>query len=42
MAIMESKIFRDKTVTLNNDKGQNPHRLQGGADGNYGIQNFSR
>jgi hypothetical protein len=42
MAIMESKIFQDKTITLNNDKGQNSHLLQGGADGNYGIQNFSR
>jgi hypothetical protein len=42
MASMGSNIVRDKTIILNNDKGQNSHRLQGGADGNYGIQNFSR
>jgi len=30
MAIMESKIFRDKTVTLNNDKGQKFPPFAGG------------
>jgi hypothetical protein len=42
MAIMESKVVRDKTIILNNDKGQKFPPLAGGADGNYGIQNCSR
>jgi hypothetical protein len=29
MAIMDSNIFRDKTIILNNDKGQNSPRLRG-------------
>jgi hypothetical protein len=38
MAIMESKIFRDKAIILNSDKGQKfPPLAGGGADGNYGL-----